>query len=274
MTLPVITIDGPSASGKGTLARLLAEALGFHYLDSGAIYRALAWWARAQGVTTQDATRLAELAPHLPLAFKRDRIWIAAHDVTDALRTEPIGKAASELAAHPAVRQALLQRQLEFRRPPGLVADGRDMGTVVFPDARLKVFLTASVEARTARRLEQLQRAPAQTTAPTETPNLVASSLPGNRAAARIERSPASVAMPMQGALVHEAIPLPALREQIRADLQTRDTRDSQRSTGALRAAADARNFDNSALDVPSSLAVLLEWWQQVQSLPDAPQQV
>jgi cytidylate kinase len=153
---PVIAIDGPTASGKGTIAERVARALGFHYLDSGALYRLLAWRARVNGVRTDDEPTLATLASTMEPHFADGRVELDGADVTDAIRQEEIGRAASQVAVHPAVRQALLDLQRSRRRLPGLVADGRDMGTVVFPDACLKVYLTASVAARAERRHKQL----------------------------------------------------------------------------------------------------------------------
>ena len=153
---PVIAIDGPTASGKGTIAERVARSLGFHYLDSGALYRLLAWRALADGVRTDDGPALAVVASALEPRFSAGRVELGGIDVTDAIRREEIGRAASQVAVHPAVRQALLDLQRARRRPPGLVADGRDMGTVVFPDACLKVYLTASVAARAERRHKQL----------------------------------------------------------------------------------------------------------------------
>jgi cytidylate kinase len=153
---PVIAIDGPTASGKGTIAERVAGSLGFHYLDSGALYRLLAWRALADGVRTDDGPALAVVASALEPRFRAGRVELDGVDVTDAIRREEIGRAASQVAVHPAVRQALLDLQRARRRPPGLVADGRDMGTVVFPDACLKVYLTASVAARAERRHKQL----------------------------------------------------------------------------------------------------------------------
>jgi 3-phosphoshikimate 1-carboxyvinyltransferase len=154
--VPMITIDGPSASGKGTLAAALAAKLGWHFLDSGAVYRATALAAQRAGVPLTDETALAGLAATLALRFDDDRILLDGDDVGATLRREDTGAAASRAAAWPAVRQALHALQLSFRRPPGLVADGRDMGTVVFPQAPLKVFLTASAAERAQRRYKQL----------------------------------------------------------------------------------------------------------------------
>lgn len=157
MKPPVIAIDGPTASGKGTIAQRVAAALGFHYLDSGALYRLLALAALQTGVDPDDGAALAALAVRLHPQFDAGRIALAGADVTDAIRTEDVSRAASRVAVHPGVRSALLALQRACRQPPGLVADGRDMGTVVFPDARLKVYLTAAVAARADRRLKQLK---------------------------------------------------------------------------------------------------------------------
>jgi 3-phosphoshikimate 1-carboxyvinyltransferase len=155
-TVPVIAIDGPSASGKGTVARQVAQQLGFHYLDSGALYRLVALAAMRQGIAMDDAGALGRLARSLPMEFHGDNVRLGEEDVTEAVRAEEVSAAASHVASIPEVRQGLIQRQQAFRRPPGLVADGRDMGTVVFPDAVLKVFLTASGEERAQRRYKQL----------------------------------------------------------------------------------------------------------------------
>lgn len=154
MSAPVIAIDGPSASGKGTIASRVAKRLGFHYLESGALYRLVALNALREGFT--DEAHLASLAEHMDVVFDDGEVWLGDEAVTEKVRSEPVGNRASEVARLPAVRQALLRRQRAFRRPPGLVADGRDMGTVVFPDAELKVFLTADAEIRAQRRYKQL----------------------------------------------------------------------------------------------------------------------
>ncbi len=155
--VPVIAIDGPSASGKGTVAQRVAGTLGFHHLDSGALYRLVALAGAREGIDSGDEAKLAAIAARLPVRFEGEEIFLEAERVTDAIRTEENSFAASRVAALPAVRRALLERQRSFRRPPGLVAEGRDMGSIVFPDAGLKVFLTASLEARAERRYKQLK---------------------------------------------------------------------------------------------------------------------
>jgi cytidylate kinase len=160
---PVFTLDGPSGAGKGTVASLVAQAMGWHLLDSGAIYRLVGLAAQRSGVRLDDLRRLSELAGSLEARFvpgsqsEPARVVWGAEDVTEALRSEGCGQAASRIAAIPEVREALLTWQRSFRRAPGLVADGRDMGTVVFPDALVKVFLTASAEERARRRHKQLK---------------------------------------------------------------------------------------------------------------------
>ncbi len=154
--IPVITIDGPSASGKGTVAQRAAARLGFHYLDSGALYRLVTLAAMRSGVNLNDEDPLSGIAAHLDVVFENAEILLENENVTDAIRTEACGNSASRVAAHPLVRTALLARQRAFCRLPGLVADGRDMGTVVFPEATLRIFLTASAETRAQRRHKQL----------------------------------------------------------------------------------------------------------------------
>lgn len=152
---PVIAIDGPAASGKGTIAARVAQALGFHLLDSGALYRLVALKAQGEGVAFDDAPRLGALATVLDVAFAGETVTLDGTDVTATIRKEAIAEGASRVAVHPAVRGALLARQRAFRLPPGLVADGRDMGTVVFPKACVKVFVTATPEIRAERRRQQ-----------------------------------------------------------------------------------------------------------------------
>lgn len=154
--IPVISIDGPSASGKGTVAQRVAGKLGFHYLDSGALYRLVALAGMRSGVDLADEKVLSDIAARLDVVFVDAEILLGNENVTDAIRTEACGNVASMIAAYPRVRTALLARQRAFRQLPGLVADGRDMGSVVFPDAILKIFLTASAETRAQRRHKQL----------------------------------------------------------------------------------------------------------------------
>ena len=154
MTVPVIAIDGPSASGKGTIAKRVAEALAFHYLESGALYRLVALLALRHDL--QDEGALARAAENMDVVFQGDEIILEDQDVSQHIRHEAVGNRASEVARMPAVRTALLRRQRAFRQAPGLVADGRDMATVVFPDASLKIFLTARPEIRAERRYKQL----------------------------------------------------------------------------------------------------------------------
>jgi 3-phosphoshikimate 1-carboxyvinyltransferase len=154
--VPVICIDGPTASGKGTLASRTAQRLGYHYLDSGALYRLTAYAAERAGVALDDAAGVAAVAAALPVRFLGEQVLLAGEDVSDAIRTESAGMAASQVSVHAPVREALLALQRGFRQLPGLVADGRDMGTVIFPDAALKVFLTASARCRAGRRHKQL----------------------------------------------------------------------------------------------------------------------
>ncbi len=154
--IPVICIDGPTASGKGTLAALVAQRLGYHFLDSGALYRLSAFAATRAGVALDDGAGVAQVARTLSVRFQDDRIFLGAEDVSEAIRTEAAGMAASKVSAHPQVRSALLDLQHGFRRLPGLVADGRDMGSVIFPDAPLKIYLTASALHRAERRHKQL----------------------------------------------------------------------------------------------------------------------
>ncbi len=221
--VPVICIDGPTASGKGTLAALVAQRLGYHYLDSGALYRVTAYAALQAGLTLNTANEapIADLARRLPVAFEGEHVLLSGINVSEAIRTEEAGMNASKVSVLPAVRQALVDLQHGFARLPGLLADGRDMGTVIFPDAPLKVFLTASSEKRAERRHKQLISKGFSTT-------------------------------------------ITALR----ADLEARDARDTQRSVAPLKPAPDALQLDNSSLTIDASVAQVLNWWQSKQVVP------
>ncbi|MFN6171115.1 MAG: (d)CMP kinase [Burkholderiales bacterium] len=156
--IPVIAIDGPTASGKGTVAQRVATALGFHYLDSGALDRLTSLAAQQQGIELKDEKQVAEVARRLNLQFFADKVILDGEDVSELIRTESASQNASRVAAFPTVRSVLTERQRAFRVAPGLVCDGRDMASVIFPDAQLKIFLTASVEARAERRTNQLKQ--------------------------------------------------------------------------------------------------------------------
>jgi len=223
---PVITIDGPTASGKGTISRLLAERLGWEMLDSGALYRLVALKALRQKLSLDNEGSLAQVASELDIRFgsaeeealqnaNETQVYLDGENVTLEIRTEQCGAAASKIAAFPLVRSALLDKQRAFRRPPGLIADGRDMGTVVFPDALIKVFLTASAEERAKRRYNQL-----------------------------IEK----------GVNVN----LSDLFEEI----AERDKRDSNRSTAPLAAAVDAVELDTSNISAQQAAQRILDLYQ------------
>jgi 3-phosphoshikimate 1-carboxyvinyltransferase len=218
--IPVICIDGPTASGKGTVAAAVAHRLGYRFLDSGAMYRITALAALRAGLSIDAAHQdaIATLARTLPVRFEESRIWLGQDDVTDAIRTEEAGMNASRVSALPPVREALVALQHSFRRLPGLVADGRDMGTVIFPGAALKVYLTASAACRAERRHKQL-----------------------------ISKG------------------ISASIDDLRADLEARDVRDSTRAVAPLKPAQDALVLDNSLLSVDEAVEQVLVWWQRVQ---------
>jgi len=214
--IPVITLDGPSGSGKGTISHAVARELGFHFLDSGALYRLLAYAAQQRGIALDEEPVLAKLAGELDIRFpadgETDAVLLDGQDVGGDIRTEAAGAGASKVAALPAVRAALLQRQRDFRQAPGLVADGRDMGTVVFPDAEAKFFLTASSQERARRRFNQLKE--------------------------KGKESPF---------------------EEILADIEARDARDSSRSVAPLKPAEDALTIDTTSLDIPTTIERVLD---------------
>jgi cytidylate kinase len=212
--IPVITIDGPTASGKGTVAHKVADRLGFHLLDSGALYRLTALSALRRGTDLGDEHALAKVAEHLPVRFNGGHIYLGTEEVSNAIRQEEVGNTASKIAALPAVRQALYGLQLSFRETPGLVADGRDMGTVIFPGAQLKVFLTASVEARAQRRYKQL-----------------------------IDKG------------------FSANMDDLLADLQARDARDTQRAVAPLMPAEGAHILDTSQMTADEAVEQVLAWY-------------
>lgn len=230
MTVPVIAIDGPSASGKGTVAQRVAEALEFAYLDSGAIYRAAALAATRAGFDLDGAPdALAAAAGAMPLRFAAGRVWLSGADVTDAIRSEECGAKASRIAAIPLVRAALLQRQRDFRVAPGLVADGRDMASVVFPEAALKVFLTAGAEERAWRRVAQL------------------AGLASKDAKYLIEKE--------------KDAKLRLLFDSVLSDLQERDRRDAGRTAAPLKQVEGALILDTTNLSIEAAVAQILGWW-------------
>ena len=222
-TVPVICIDGPTASGKGTLSQGVAKALGYAWLDSGALYRLVGVAAEMAGVSTHTddlaqpdhAQRVAAIAADMAVRFEGDRVYLGETDVSDAIRTEAAGMGASRVSAVAPVRQALLELQHRFARAPGLVADGRDMGTVIFPQAPLKVFLTASAQKRAERRYSQL-----------------------------ISKG------------------IPAKLDDLLADLQERDARDTNRAHAPLKPAEDAVLLDNTDMGIDESIQLVLSWWQ------------
>ena len=218
--IPVICIDGPTASGKGTVAAEVAKRLGYHFLDSGAMYRITAYAALQAGLVIDAAheTAIAQLAKSLPVRFDGGRVYLGNEDVTDAIRTEEAGMNASRVSALPSVRTALVDLQHGFQRLPGLVADGRDMGTVIFPDAPLKVFLTASAACRAERRYKQL------------------------------------ISKGFQANI-----------DDLRADLEARDARDSSRSVAPLKPAQDALVLDNSTLTIKQAVNQVMNWWLERQ---------
>lgn len=232
--IPVIAIDGPSGAGKGTVAVAVAEHLGWHLLDSGALYRVVALVARRRGLVGKqgpsrcDGALLAQLVAGLDLAFSACGVTVAGVDETLAIRDDAVGGAASVVAAIPEVRTALLATQRRFREPPGLVADGRDMGTVVFPDAAAKIFLTASAESRAQRRLLQLQGM-----------YRLNETLPGGTVSRRSQP-----VVPKFDALLRE--------------LEARDARDRERTVSPLVPAPDAHTVDTTAMTIDEVVSTVM----------------
>ncbi|WP_343596121.1 (d)CMP kinase [Acinetobacter sp.] len=222
MSIHVITIDGPSGSGKGTLASKIAKHYGYHLLDSGALYRLLGLSLKKRQLLTQLDTKLAEcvdIALHLEIEFTSDadhlgiQVFLEGEDVTQVIRTEEIGACASQVAAIPELREALLQRQRDFAQIPGLIADGRDMGTVVFPEAPAKIYLTASAQSRAERRVKQLQ-----------------------------------------------AMGMNAKMDSILANIQDRDQRDMERSIAPLKPAEDAFLIDSSEMNIDQVFQMMVQY--------------
>jgi len=226
----LIAIDGPSGSGKGTVARRVAEHLGWHLLDSGALYRLVGLAAHNQGVAPSNHAALSKIAADLDVRFGSDaagheQIWLAGQEVSGLLRTETAGERASQVAAVPGVRAALLERQRNFAQPPGLVADGRDMGTVVFPTAPLKIYLTATAQERAQRRYNQLKD--------------------------KLKDEGLGVS-------------LAALFEQVAKDVAERDQRDSSRPIAPLKPAADAVIVDSTSMTVAAVVERVLNLWAEL----------
>jgi cytidylate kinase len=234
--IPVIAIDGPSASGKGTVAQRVAQRLGFHYLDSGAIYRAAGVAAMRAGISLEDAAALATCAASMDLEFRDGNVLLGGADITLVVRSEEGGRIASRIAALPLLRAALLERQRKFRQAPGLVADGRDMATVVFPDAGLKVFLTADVAERARRRTLQLVAAEVAPDAPK----------------GLIEKENSAIIR----------APFDAVLAEVMADLNERDRRDSARSAAPLKRAPDAMELDTTAMSIDVAVETVCGWFQ------------
>ena len=243
MISPVITIDGPVASGKGTVARLVAEALGFHLLDSGAIYRAHAFACLSRNIDFNEINVLEEQAKALSLKFVGEEVWVDGVDASAAVRSEAVGMAASTLSAIPQVRAALMQRQRDFAQLPGLVADGRDMGTVVFTGAPLKIYLTATAQVRAERRAGQVARR-----------RLAAGEQMDAKQLIEKGKSPTIASL------------LETIQAQVQPDVERqirlRDTQDKSRVAAPLKPAVDAIVIDNAAHSPEETVDVVLSLWK------------
>lgn len=242
MNNPVITIDGPVASGKGTVARMLSEVLGFHLLDSGAIYRAHAQACLSRSIDFNEINLLEEQAKALSLKFIGEEVWLDGVDATLAVRSEAVGMAASTLSAIPQVRAALMQRQRDFAQAPGLVADGRDMGTVVFPEATLKIYLTATAQVRAERRAGQVAMR-----------RLAAGEQMDAKLLIEKGKSPTIASL------------LETIQAQVQPDVERqirlRDTQDKSRAVAPLKPAVDAIVIDNAAHSPEETVDVVLSLW-------------
>ena len=243
MSVPIITIDGPVASGKGTAARQVAEALGFHLLDSGAIYRAHALACLSRKLDFNEINSLEKQAKALSLKFIGETIWLDGVDATAEVRSEAIGLTASTLSAIPEVRAALLQRQRDFAVAPGLVADGRDMGTIVFPSASLKIYLTATAHVRAERRAGQIAK---------------------QQIANGPEASPKQLIEKGKSSTIDDL--LETIRAQIQPDVEAmirrRDSQDKSRAIAPLKPALDAIVIDNAEHSPSETVAVVLSLWK------------
>lgn len=240
MSVPVICIDGPSGSGKGTLARNLAEKLGFSYLDSGALYRVLVVLSARQNINSSQMGKLVDIASNINVQFVDDQVLLNGEDLSPEVRLETTAAVASELAAFPEVRQALVESQRQYAQPPGLVADGRDMGTAIFPDSSLKIFLIASAEERAKRRLNQLEQ------------------LQKNTAINLTKNDP--------NQLINKDLNQEDRGDSLRAlvkDIEARDERDMNRETSPLRPAADAIKIDCTRLSIEEVLNQVLSLWKK-----------
>lgn len=251
--VPVLTIDGPVASGKGTVARRVADALGFHLLDSGAIYRAHAYACLARNIDFNEINVLEEQAKVLSLEFRGAQVWIDGVNATHDIRAEAVGLAASALSAIPEVRAALLQRQRDFAQPPGLVADGRDMGTVVFPDAVLKLYLTTTATERAGRRARQVLAGSAA--APERPPGDAAKQLIEKGISASIHGLPESIPPTI-------AADFDAVQAQVEAQIRQRDAQDKSRRIAPLRPAPGALVIDNAGQSPEQTVAGVLALWR------------
>ena len=242
MKVHIITIDGPVASGKGTIARLLAKALGFHLLDSGAIYRTHAQACLSRNINLNEINKLEEQAKALSLKFFGEEVWLDGVDATAVIRSEAVGMVASTLSAVPQVRAALMQRQRDFAAAPGLVADGRDMGTIVFPDAALKIYLTATAHVRAERRVAQVARQ-----------RLTAGETLSAKQLIDKGKSPTIVSQ------------LETIRAYVQPDVEAqirrRDWQDKSREIAPLKPAPDAVVIDNAAHSPNETVAAILKLW-------------